>query len=90
LITAAAAAALLISTMAFAVGGGGQGEGEDNQQQMHPAHAMRPLAADAGQPDELAGSPRDVTEGGPQNTAAGTANRDRDARAQRRSNETGN
>jgi hypothetical protein len=88
LITAAAAAALLISTMAFAVGGGGQGEGEDNQQQMHPAHAMRPLAA--GQPDELAGSPRDVTEGGPQNTAAGTANRDRDARAQRRSNETGN
>jgi len=76
--------------MAFAVGGGGQGEGQNNEQQMHPAHAMRPLAADAGQPDELAGSPRDVTERGPQNTAAGMANRDRDARAPRRSDETGN
>ncbi|MFL5239787.1 MAG: hypothetical protein ACJ8EL_19760 [Rhizomicrobium sp.] len=87
-ITAAAAAALLTSTMAFAVGGGGQGEAPHSQR-MHPARGIRSLAADAGQPDELAGSPRDVTEGGPQNTATRTPNRDRNARAQRRSDEPG-
>ena len=90
LITAAAAAALLTSTMAFAVGGGGQGEGPDNEQQMHPAHAMRPLAADSGQPDELAGSPRDVTQGGPQNTGTGMPNRHGHDGVHRRSDEPGN
>ena len=90
LITAAAAAALLTSTMAVAVVGGGQGEGQDNEQQMHPAHAMRPLAADAGQPDELAGSPRDVTEGGPRNAVPGMPRPDQDAREHRRSDEPGN
>jgi len=89
LIAAGAATALLRSTVAFAVGGGGQGEAPDSQR-MHPARSVRPLAADAGQLDELAGSPRNVTEGGSQNAAIATPTRDRDDREHRRSDGTGN